>query len=90
MSAIVIEREQTGIRFTHDKSLVRVTVIDDAIIHVEQTLDETISDKPSMMVLPQKPFAGKWELKETEDAVAICTLKLHLRIDRVTGNVYVA
>jgi alpha-D-xyloside xylohydrolase len=62
----------------------RLSAIDDSVVHVVFTKAEKFSDKASSHVLPQEP-QGKFDVLDEQEAITVSTSKLRLSINKSTG-----
>lgn len=69
-----------------DTRLVRLLVIDDKIIRVSATPDETFADVESLIVLPQKKNV-KFDVFENDSLVTVATSNLRVSVNLLSGQV---
>lgn len=66
--------------------LVRLIVMDDNIIRVSATPDESFADVPSLVVVPGRKDV-KFQIEKTDTTVAVVTSLISASINRTTGQV---
>jgi alpha-D-xyloside xylohydrolase len=85
MKVIRADRLPDRLDIKTDTGLLRLQVIDERIIHVLYTCQNSFSDAPSLMVLPQTKGRPAWDFKEDLDYITLNTARLCLRIVKQTG-----
>jgi alpha-D-xyloside xylohydrolase len=82
-----IERQSDGIILPQKDGDLKIQVLGDNLIRVAFAKDRAFFDRPSLVVLLDKPAAVQWNVDSTGDAVTLSTAKLKVQINRETGAV---
>jgi alpha-D-xyloside xylohydrolase len=72
---------------SRDARTIKVEVINDRIIHVLATPNDSLPSDTSLMVLRNAKQPTKWELKEEEDKLTLKTALIQAVVERNTGKV---
>ncbi|RAJ82071.1 alpha-D-xyloside xylohydrolase [Chitinophaga dinghuensis] len=72
---------------SHGTSRLRLQVVNEKIIHVTASPDETISSTPSLMAVETKSPATPWEYSEDKDTYILSTKSLQVAVNKTTGQI---
>ena len=82
MSEMTWTRTEDGVDLHLPPLGLRLSVIDESIIHVVCTKAEQFGDKPGFMVVPQERATCAWNVIDVENSLTLKTSRLQLRIDK--------
>ncbi len=77
-------KEADGIVLHTTKGKIKIEVCTEKIIRIVYTLNESFSDKPSLMIVQTDSAPVDWIVSETDEALEIDTGKLHIHINKET------
>jgi alpha-D-xyloside xylohydrolase len=82
-----LEKLPDGIVVPVGDAFLKVEVRADAIIRIAYAKDRAVFERPSLVVLPKRDPAPKWDLATDAGVVTLATAKLKVRVDLATGAV---
>lgn len=73
-----------------DVKKVRLQVINDKIVHVSATPENSFSEEESLIIVPRESVRPQFSVEETDSALTVKTKALQVSVQRATGKIVFA